>query len=195
MRFSNVVTPVGGAYGTSVGAYSGTSGFMPEKVFGVFRNGFTKTQTITAASFVRGNPVLAATATASVLGVDVQHPDTAGQPVNDLFVGVVNDYPDTTSGKTGVWQPEDFGIVQTYGRCDSAIVANATATQSAPLPLVPTTGSQLVTVGPLSIPTGTAGTDSNSVRTGIAGLAVLMQTIATSSAAGTTTATVWLRCM
>jgi hypothetical protein len=79
----------------------------------VFRNSFTKTATITAASFVRGNPVLIASASNN--GYDVVHADTAGQPVNDLFCGVVADYPDTTSGKTGVWQPEDFGIVQTYG--------------------------------------------------------------------------------
>jgi hypothetical protein len=68
---------------------------MPEKVFGVFRNSFTKTATITAASFVRGNPVLIASASNN--GYDVVHADTAGQPVNDLFCGVVADYPDTTS--------------------------------------------------------------------------------------------------
>lgn len=192
MRFSNVVTPVGGAYGTSVGAYTSTTGLMPERIYGMFRNSFTKTATITAASFVRGNPVLIASASNN--GFDVVHPDTAGQPVNDLFVGVVVDYPDTSVAKTGVWQPEDFGIVQTYGQA-AAIVANGTATQSCPLPLVPTTGSQLVTVGPLTIPTGSGTSDTGAARTGIAGLAILLQTLASSSAAGTTSATVWLRCM
>jgi hypothetical protein len=165
---------------------------MPEKVFGVFRNSFTKTATITAASFVRGNPVLIASASNN--GYDVVHADTAGQPVNDLFCGVVADYPDTTSGKTGVWQPEDFGIVQTYGVAQ-AVVANATVTQGAPLPLVPNTGSQLITVGPLTIPTGTGSSDTGAARTGIAGLAVLLQTMASSSAVGTASATVWLRTM
>lgn len=192
MRFSNVATPVGGAYGTSVGAYSGTAGLMAEKVFGVFRNSYTKTATITAASFVRGNPVILASA--SNAGYDLVHPDTAGQPVNDLLVGVVADYPDTTAAKTGVWQPEDFGIIQTYGRAD-AVVANATVTQAAPVPLVPTTGSMFITVAPLTVPTGTATADTGVARTGIAGLAILLQTMASSSAAGTASAAVWLRCM
>lgn len=192
MRFSNEVTPVGGAYGTAVGAWSGTTGLMPEKVFGVFRNSFTRTATITAASFVRGNPVLVATG--SVNGFDVVHPTTAGQAVNDLFVGVVADYPDTTAAKTGVWQPEDFGIVQTYGIAD-AVVANATVTQGAPLLLTPNTGSQLITVAGLVIPTGTGTSDTGAARSGLAGLAILMETMASSSAVGTSSQKVWLRTM
>jgi hypothetical protein len=192
MRFSNTVTPTGGAYGTAVGAYSGTDGLMPEKIFGVFRNSNTKTATITAASFVRGGPVILATG--SLNGFDVVQPTTAGQPVNELFIGVVADYPDTTIGKTGVWQPEDFGIIQTYGIAD-AVVQNATVTQAAALLLTPTTGSALVTIGAMVVPTGTGSADTGTTRTGIAGLAVLMQTLASSSAAGTTSAKVFLRCM
>lgn len=197
MRFSNTVTPVGGAYGTAVGAWSGTGGLMPEKVFGVFRNSFTKSATITAASFVRGNPVVLATASNN--GYDLVHPTTNGQLVNDLFVGVVADYPDTTAAKTGVWQPEDFGIIQTYGRCDNAVIANATVTQAAMLMLVPDTGSQLITVAQVRFPTvaSIASTDTAAftLRSGIAGLAILLETIATSSAVGTSAASVWLRCM
>lgn len=193
MRFSNVVTPVGGAYGTAVGAWSGTSGLMPEKVFGVFRNSFTRTATITAASFVRGNPVVLATASNN--GYDLVHPSTMNQLVNELFVGVVADYPDTTAAKTGVWQPEDFGIVQTYGRCDNAVVANATVTQAAMLMLSPDTGSQLITATPLFAASAGTSTTANTQRTGIAGLAILLETLATSSAAGTAAASVWLRCM
>lgn len=194
MRFSNVVTPVGGAYGTAVGAWSGTAGLMDEKVFGVFRNSHTRT--LTASTFVRGNPVILATASNN--GYDVKHPDTAGQPVNDLFVGVVADYPDTTAAKTGTWQPEDFGLVQTYGKA-SAVVAVGTDTQSAPLMLTPNTGSQLATVAQLRFPTvaSIASTDTAAftLRSGVAGLAILLETLATSSAAGTTSATVWLRTM
>lgn len=197
MRFSNVVTPVGGAYGTAVGAWSGTAGLMPEKVFGVFRNSYTRTATITAASFARGNPVILATGSNN--GYDVIHPTTAGQPINDLFVGVVADYPDTTAAKTGVWQPEDFGIIQTYGRCDNAVVAVGTDTQLAPLMLTPNTGSQLATVAQLRFPTvaSIASTDTAAftLRSGIAGLAILLETLATSSAAGTASASVWLRTM
>lgn len=196
MRFSNEVTPVGGAYGTAVGAWSGTAGLMPEKVFGVFRNSRTATLTITAASFVRGGPVILATASNN--GYDVTQPTTAGQPVNDLFVGVVADYPDTTAAKTGVWMPEDFGIIQTYGRA-SAVVAIGTDTQNAPLMLTPDTGSQLMTIAQLRFPgvATIASTDTAAftARSGVAGLAILLETLATSSAAGTTSASVWLRCM
>lgn len=193
MRFSNVVTPTGGAYGTAVGAWSGTMGLMAEKVFAMFRNGNTKTATITAASFVRGGPVILASG--SVDGFHVQQPDTAGQPTNEVFVGVVQDYPDTSAGKTGVWQPEDWGIVQCYGINTFAIVANATVTIGSLVPLVPNTGSQLITVPNLVLPTGTGSSATGSTTTGIAGLAILLQTLATSSAVGTTTASVWLRCM
>lgn len=195
MRFSNEAAPTGGSYGTSVGAWSSGPPQNPEQVFGVFRNSFTKTATITAASFVRGNPVILTAASASNNGYDLVHPDTAGQNANELFVGCVASYPDTSVAQNGVWQPEDWGMVQVYGICTNAVVANNTATIAANLILVPTTGSRLVTLGPLSIPTAGAGTDSNSARTGIAGLAVLYETLATSGAAGTVAAKVWLRAM
>ncbi len=178
MRFQTLVSPT-----------------TAEKVFRVARNSFTKTATITAASFVRGNPVILTIATASNNGYDVVHADTAGQPNNDLFIGCVSDYPDTTTGQTGLWQPEAAGWIQCYGIMTNAVVANGTATQSAPLILVPNTGSQLVTIGALTIPTGSGTSDTGSARTGIAGLAVLYGTLASSSAAGTTAATIFLRAM
>lgn len=166
-----------------------------ETVYRVARNSYTKTATITAASFVRGNPVILTVATASNNGYDVVHPDTAGQNNNELFIGNVHDYPDTTTGQTGVWQPESVGWVQCYGMDDNAVVANATVTIAAPLILVPNTGSQLVTIGALTIPTGSGTADTGAAKTGIAGLAVLYGTLASSSAAGTASAKVYLRCM
>lgn len=166
-----------------------------EKVFRVARNSFTKTATITAASFVRGNPVILTAASASNNGYDIVHPDTAGETANELYIGNVHDYPDTTTGQTGVWQPEATGWIQIYGYDTDAVVANATDTQAANLILVPTTGSRLVTVPTLRFGDAATGTAANSARTGVAGLAVLYQTVATSSAAGTVAAKVFLRCM
>ena len=172
---------------------TGTAAGENERVFRVIRNSNTKTAT--ASVFARGVPVILATATASLNGYDVVAPDTAGQNVNELFVGCAYDFPDTTVNQTGSWQPEDFGGIQVYGLMTNAVIANATATQAALLMMTPTTGSRLVTLGPLTIPTGTGTSDTGAARTGIGGLVILAATVATSSAAGTTTGTVFLRCM
>lgn len=174
---------------------SATDQSTSEKVFRVARNSYTKTATITAASFVRGNPVIMPTVSASNDGSWVQHPDTLGQTANELYIGNVHDYPDTTTGQTGVWQPESYGYIQCYGVDDDAVVANATVTQAAGLILSPTTGSRLVTIGQLVLPSGTGSADTGTLRSGVAGLAVLMQTLATSSAAGTAAAKVFIRAM
>ncbi len=194
MRFSNEASPGGGSYGTAVGGWSGAS-LQPEQVFGVFRNSYTKTATITAASFVRGNPVILTQASASNNGYDVVHADTAAENPNNLFVGIVNDYPDTSGAQNGVWQPEDWGIVQVYGLCTNAVVANATDTIAGNLILTPNTGSQLVTMASPFLPTAATTTAGNVLRTGIAGLVYLYETLATSSAAGTVAAKVFIRAM
>lgn len=193
MRFSNEATPTY-SYGTSVGSYTAAP-LQPEKVFGVFRNSYTKTATITAASFVRGAPAILTAASASNNGYDVVNADTAGQVTNELFVGCVADYPDTSQGHTGVWQPEDYGIIQVYGLCDNAVIQAGTASQAANLLLVPDTGSRLLTALNLTVPTGTGTSDTGAGRTGIAGLAILYQTVASSAATGSVAAKVWLRCM
>lgn len=166
-----------------------------EKVFRVARNSYTKTSTITAASFVRGNPVILTAASASNNGYDVVHADTAGQPTNELYIGNVHDYPDTTVNQTGVWKPEDAGWIQCYGLDSDAVVANGTATQAANLILVPNTGSQLLTIAQLIIPTATSTSATGAAVAGVAGLCVLYQTMATSSAAGTAAAKVFIRAM
>jgi len=174
---------------------TGTAGAVNERVFRVARNSFTKTATITAASFVRGNPVILTVNSASANGYDVVHPDTAGQNANELYIGNVHNFPDTTPNQTGVWQPEDVGLVQCYGLDTDALVHVGTVSIAAQLLLVPTTGSRLITIGPLTIPTGTGTGDTGAAKTGIAGLAVLALTIASSSGTGTTAGTVFLRCM
>lgn len=193
MRFSNEVAPTF-SYGTSVGAYTATP-LSPEQVFGVFRNCYTRTATITLASMVRGTPVILTAASASNNGYDVINADTAGQASNELLVGCVADYPDTSQAHTGVWQPEDYGIVQVYGVCTNAVVSVGTVSMAAGLILTPSTGSCFQTVANLTIPTGSGTGDTGAARTGIAGLAILYQTIASSSASGTVAAKAWLRCM
>jgi len=172
---------------------TGTAGAENERVIRVARNSNTKTAT--ASVYARGTPLVLATATASLNGYDIVAPDTAGQNVNELFVGCAYDFPDTTVNQTGSWNPEDYGSIQCYGLMTNAVIANGTATQAALLIMTPTTGSRLVTLGPLTIPTGTGTSDTGAARTGIGGLVILAATVATSSAAGTTTGTVWLRAM
>src|SRR6185436_3609255 len=143
-----------------------TAGAQNERVFRVARNSFTKTSTITAASFVRGNPVILATGSASANGYDIVHPGTAGDAVNELYIGNVHNFPDTTVNQTGVWQPEDTGLVQCYGLDTDALVHIGTVSMAAQLLLTPTTGSRLVTIGPLTIPTGTGTADTGAAKTG-----------------------------
>ena len=172
-----------------------TAGAENERVLRVARNSFTKTATITAASFVRGNPVCLATASASTNGYDIVHPTTAGQGVNELYIGNVHDFPDTTPNRTGVWNPEDTGLVQCYGLDTDALVHLGTVSIAAGLILTPTTGSRLVTIAQFIIPTGTNTSDTGVAASGVAGLAVLAATVASSSGTGTSTALVFLRAM
>ncbi len=174
---------------------TGTAGAENERVFRVARNSFTKTATITAASFVRGNPVILATGSASANGYDIVHPGTAGDAVNELYIGNVHNFPDTTPNQTGVWQPEDTGLVQCYGLDTDALVHLGTVSIAAGLLLTPQSGSRLLTIGGLVVPTGTGSSDTGTARTGVAGLAVLAATIASSSGTGTSAGSVFLRCM
>lgn len=168
-------------------------GSSNEVVFRSARNGYTKT--LTASVFARGTPVILPTVSASNDGSWINHAAALNAVGNELYIGNVHDFPDTSVNKTGSWQPEDQGWVQCYGVDDDAVVANGTATQAGGLILSPNTGSLLITIPQLIIPSGTASADTGVARSGVAGLAVLMQTLATSSAAGTTAAKVFLRCM
>jgi len=188
-------TTVDGQFGYSGVWGSPTAGPTPEKVWGIFRNSNTKTATITAASFARGNPAILTVASASNNGFDIVQPDTMNQDTNHLFVGIVDDYPDTSVGKTGVWNPEDFGIVQIYGINTKAVVSIGTVSIAGPKILLPDTGSQFQTVATPFFGTGTASTVTNQALTGLIGQAYLYGSIASSSGSGTVAATAFLRCM
>jgi hypothetical protein len=167
-----------------------------ERIFRVARNSNTATATITAASFSRGAPAVLATASASVNGYDIVQGDTKGQPVNNLLIGVVYDYPDGATAN--VWHPEDVGLVQCYGLADVFMnIATKTDTLAGGILLVPNTGSAFCTVGRPVVElagTATVATNLSGLSGGVAGLVVLAQTLA-SQASETFTAKAFVRCM
>lgn len=169
---------------------------IPEKIFGLFRNAYTKTATITAATLMRGSPAILTAASASNNGYDVVNAQTLGETANDLLVGVVYDYPDTTVAKNGLWQPEDLGWVQVYGMHDAVLLAVASTTIAANLLLSPDTGSQFQTTLRQYFDEGTAAAGTAHLApTGMfGGLVMLYQTVA-SQEAGTKAVKAFIRCM
>lgn len=165
-----------------------------ETVFATFRNSVTKTTTSTAMTFQRGVPVVLCTNTASINGYDIQAAATVTSPVNNLFVGLVDNYPDTTTDQSGTWQGEDLGQVQVYGFNSKAKVY--------------VTSGQTVAVGDLLVPsaatnrgglvtcrlpvTGAASTD---LGVGMSGLCVAVGALASTTTNALLTANVFLRCM
>lgn len=190
---------VASATASTSGNASGVVGYVNafnERIFRIARNSNTKTATITAASFVRGGPAVLCTSTASANGYDIQQPDTMGQITNNLLIGVVYDYPDTSSARNGVWQPEDVGLVQCYGLHTAAIVSIGTVSMAPGLLLTPDTGSQFRTMQ--AIVAGSATVASSAIFTqlsGVGGLVILASAIASSSGSGTTTGAAFIRCM
>jgi len=170
------------------------SATLAEKVFRSARNSSTKTLTATAATIARGAPVILATNSASVNGYDVQRADTASQLINNLFVGLVANFPDTTTGQTGVWQGEDVGEVQCYGYNSQAILRGYTDTLAQGLCLIPDIGQKLVTnIGPIA-----AAATSTTAHTEVGGLGclvVLAQTVATAATSATQSVSVLIRAL
>lgn len=169
-------------------------GVTAEKVFATFRNSVTKTATATSATLERGAPVILCTHTASANGYDIQAPTTATSIVNNLFVGVVDSFPDTTTGQTGTWQGEDVGQVQVYGyRSGLQYLAESGAVAVGDV-LVPDSvygrGALVQAAAPLT------STSTNNLR-GYAqgGLAIAVAAIASSTATQTSSSGVFLRCM
>ena len=160
----------------------------PLKVFRAAVNAVTGTQTLTSASIAIGSPVVLATASDSNNGLYVQRPATNTSVVNNLYVGNVHEAPGTKI----YLGPEEMGSVQIYGIDDDAIVQTLTTTSLAGQVLVPESLQFLIpTGGPTTV---TAAATAAEVP-GLAGLAVLLQSIASSAATSTGTAKVFLRCM
>jgi hypothetical protein len=175
-----------------------TAGAQNEVIFRVARNAYTKTATITAASLSRGGPAILATASASVNGYDVVNPDTQAQLPNNLLVGVVWDYPDTSVARNGVWQPEDVGLVQCYGLHTNVFFQQTTKTDTfaAGILLSPDTGSAFKTSLSPIYATGTVA--SSAIFTGlsgVAGLVVLAQSLASAASETRVGVSAFIRCM
>ena len=177
-----------------------TGGAENEKVFRVARNSYTKTATITAASLSRGGPAILATASASGNGYDIVNPDTQGQLPNNLLLGIVHDYPDTSVARNGVWQPEDVGLVQCYGLHTNLAFGNSTKTDTfaGGVMLAPDTGSQFGTIGAIVrelAGTATVATNLSGLSGGVGGLIVLAQSLASAASETRTGVSGFIRCM
>lgn len=196
---------------TTLGTYA-----MNEVGLRLARNGYTKT--LTASTFVRGMPVVLGTQTNTTTppaagavwpnGFDIVLPSSiatgtivpAQNVLNNLTIGLVWDFPDTSIARNGGWNPEDTGLVQCYGLNTKAVVSVGTVSIAAGLMMTPDSGgsgigAQLLTcVGPCSASTSGTGA-THGEMTGVAGLYILAGTIASSSASGTVAGSVFIRCL
>ena len=153
-----------------------------ETAFRSVQNAYTKT--LTASSISAGAPVVLATNTASNNGQYVQYPATSTSIVNNLYVGNAH----------AAIAPEDVGLVQCYGYDSDAKLQILTTTQNVGQVLIPDSTNLLFAVsGPATA--GTASTATHAEVPALGGLAIIMETIASSSATSTTTAKVFLRCL
>lgn len=191
-----------GGTSTTSGNASAPKGYINafnERIFRVARNSNTKTATITAASFVRGGPaVLATDSVSGTNGFDIIQPTSSGaaNAVNNALVGVVFDYPDTSLARNGVWQPEDVGLVQCYGLHTAVLLSVASTTIAGGILMVPNSVSMFATTpSPAGgvLGTETVATNMGPIQ-GVAGLVVLMQSVA-SQAAGSAAVSAFVRCM
>lgn len=174
-------------------------GVTAEKVFGSFRNSITKTTTATAATIARGAPVILATATASCNGYDIQRAVTStAVEINNLFVGIAADFPDTTTGQTGTWGAEDVGQVQIYGYHAAGVVRAFESAITIGTILIPNNAFSggMESVGPLVTVAAATGTTAHGLVYGIGGLVYVAEQLA-SAATNTTSQTckVFIRAM
>lgn len=168
---------------------------LAEAVYRSVLNGATATMTVTSASVGLGvgMPVILATASASANGYYAQSPITAttvGPNANNLFIGVLDH---SLGASTAYIKGEEVGVVQCYGYC-SANLATDTDTFAAGFVLVPDIGQFVTAVGPVTA--AATATAAHGEAAGIGGLAYLVGTVASSSAAaGVQSVGVFLRCL
>lgn len=178
--------------------------FTAETAFRCVVNANTATLTITAGSIAINSPVVLATATASLPGVNtgstlpgtiinnfVQRPATATSLVNNLFAGILARVP----GTKAYLDREEAGLAQIYGPLIGAIVKRPLSNiGGVGCIMIPDSDqSMLPSPGPMTIDPTTATALGVEVPA-LGGLAVNMQAIASSSATETTTSILFLRC-
>lgn len=159
---------------------------LAEMAFRVVQNSAPLSMTLTAASIALGMPVVLDLSTASLPNSDVtanqnyitKPNSVASVAANNVFVGVLARVPGT---RTYLAQ-DAMGLAQIYGPCLNALVRRDVAGLPAGSLL------QISDIG-FQLPT-TAGPPM-----GQAGMAVLLDGLAASTASEMTTARVFLRCM
>lgn len=166
-----------------------------EKVFATFRNSVTATATATAKTLERNAPVVICTHTASANGYDIQAPATGTSIVNNLFVGIADAFPDTTTGQTGTWNGEDAGQVQVYGYRNGLIYLAASAAAAVGDLLIPDVAYGRGNLTPVGSPTTNTATTTNAAVPALGGLCVAVAAVASATATQTSASGVWLRCM
>lgn len=185
--------------GSVTGTAASYQNAFNERVFRCARNANTGTLTVTAATISRGSPVnLVSESASQANGFDVKNADTAGQLINNLLMGVAYDYPDTSIARSGTWAAEDVGLVQIYGLHTNLRFNQTTKTDTfaAGIFLQPDTGSAFKTAAVLSA--GSATVASSVVFTaesGVAGLVILAQTLASAASETRVGVSGFIRCM
>lgn len=173
-------------------------GVTAEKVFGSFRNSITKTTTATAATIARGAPVILATATASCNGYDIQRAvSSTAVEINNLFIGLAADFPDTTTGQTGTWGAEDVGQVQVYGFHSAAVVRGFESAITIGTILIPNNGfSGVLETAGVPVTAAATATAGHGLCYGLGGQAFVAEQLA-SAATNTASQTckIFIRCM
>lgn len=166
---------------------------LPEAVYRVVQNGYTKTATVTAASVGLGigYPVVLATASASVGSNFIVPAITSTGDVNNLYIGNVHRSLGTVYSYLN---GEDVGLVQCYGVDDDAAVYCGGTALTGGLLLVPELSLGLTTMVNPTTAAATA-TAAHGAVAALGGLAVLAEAVASSSATRIATAKVLLRCM
>jgi hypothetical protein len=178
--------------------YTGIDATTAEKVFATYVNAVTKTATATIATLQRNAPVILSTHTASNNGYFIDAPATGTSQVNNLFVGIVDSFPDTSTGQTGTWQGEDAGQVQIYGYRSGLIYLAASVGVAVGDLLIPDSvygRGHLTTSGSPSTHAASTGTAANATVPAIAGLCVAVAAVASATATQTSAAGVFLRGM
>jgi hypothetical protein len=179
-----------------------------EAVFRTVRNSLTASLTITARTIAVHSPVILETNTASLPSTTANsskpfYPSTNGKNfanraatstslVNNLLLGLLAVVP----GTKAYLEAEADGLVQCYGVDPQAIVQIPPGSSAiAPGNVLLPESLQFLILGVGPVTAASTGTAAHVEQPAIGGLIIAMGAVASSSASGTTTAPVFIRCM
>lgn len=182
--------------------------YTREIVLRIGTNSTTKTATLTARSIAIGSPVILETNTASLPttaanssapfypSTNVQNfisrPATSTALVNNLLLGLLYSAGSNSTYLDG----EATGLVQCYGPyVGAAVQIPPSSAAIAPGDVLWPESLQFLILGSGPITAAATATAGHGTPPAIGGLIIAMAAVASSSATGTTTSSVWLRCM